>query len=147
MKTYSITAAEEPENLGVRVTFVGLPGRYASRPGDLTWLFKRYDYEKDVPPFFSEGIAESKCFTLPWAIYLWIYDECQTSDHLHDGDELILDYEGQRFVTIVNTWPRCEAAQFAEDAFRVERGLPTLAEAERAQQAKEEADRRYAGGW
>lgn len=148
MKTYNISAAEEPSNMGVRVTFHGLPSRYSSEPGpDTTWLFTRYDYEKDVPAFFSEGIAESRCYTLPWSVYIWLYDECQTSDVLKDGDEMVLDYDGRKYVTVVNTWPRCEAAQFFEDAFRVEHGLPTLAEAERARREKDAAERRYEGGW
>lgn len=148
MKTYNITAAEEPQNHGVRIIIHGLEHPYSSHPKPNTdWLFTRYTHEKNVPPFFCEGIAESRCYTLPWAVYIWLYDECQTNEQLHDGDEMVLDYDGRKYVTVVGTWPTCDAAQFFEDAFRVEHGLPTLAEAERARQDRSEAERRCAGGW
>lgn len=123
MKTYKITVTNEPENLGTRMTVHGLRDLYFSAkdgpsPEGFTWLLRQYDYDKSVPPYWSVGISEQRCFTLPFAVYVELYDLCQVHEDLHDGDEMILEHEGQTYTTIVNTWPECRLASEAEQAFR-----------------------------
>lgn len=128
MKTYKITVTDDLErNFGHRVVFEGLPDDYGEgKPDakDYDWLFTRYDYDKEIPPFWSSGIAETRCFTLPFAIYLLVYDLCQMHQSLVDGDEFVLEYEGKTYRTIVNTWPRCDEAQEVEKAFRELHKIP-----------------------
>lgn len=127
MKTYKITITDErPHNFGHRLTFEGLKNGYHGVDGETHSDFLRsYDYDKEVPPFWSAGIAETRCFTLPYAVYLICYDLCQWHDDLQmDGDEFAFEWEGQTFKIPVGTWPRCDEAQEIEKAFRELHKIP-----------------------
>jgi len=123
MKTYKITVTEEPKNFGHRMLIHGLrdlyPGGSEPNPEGHVWLISRYDYDKTLPPYWTAGICGQLCFTLPFAVYLELYDLCQVHEDLCKGDELVLEYQGKTYVTIVNTWPECPAASEGEKAFRL----------------------------
>jgi hypothetical protein len=126
-KKIQITITDDLErNYGHRLTFRGLQNVYPSSPEDTdhTDFLRQYNHDKTLPPYWSAGIAEMRCFTLPYAIYLTCYDLCQWHEDLQlDGDEFVFEWEGQTFTISVGTWPVCEAAWEAEKAFRAQHGI------------------------
>ena len=120
---YRVTVKHEPRNLGHRMHIEGLAHalrRWDEYKGkDHEELLSQYDYEKTLPPFWSVGVAEVHCFTLPKAVYLAIYDLVQIHDDIRDGDTFRFEYEGETYVTIVNqAWPTCVEADELESALR-----------------------------
>jgi len=112
-------------NYAHRLTFEGLNGHlvfFPEREHHEDFL-RRYDYDKTVPPFWSAGICEQRCFTLPFAIFLTCYDICQWHDDVKDGDEFVFEWEGQSFKMAAGTWPTCDAAQDIEKAFRAQHNI------------------------
>lgn len=116
MKRYQIRIEERPSDSGHSLTVEGLADDY--EPRDYSTLLPQYSYNKELPPYWSVGIAEIRCFTLPFAIYISCYDLCQWHDGLKNGDELVYEVDGQTFTIVVGTWPTCDAAQEIEQAFR-----------------------------
>lgn len=129
---YQVTVSEEPQNMGHRLIIHGLRNLYPNgmwegleeetETANHNWLISKYDYEK--LPFWSSGTCEEKCFTLPWAVFLVLYDLVQVHDDLHDGDVFEFAHDGRTFVTVVaSAWPHCEEAKELEVAFRKENGI------------------------
>lgn len=123
-QTYQIKLIEEPENYGHRMMIEGLRQLYGDNKNQLgyDWLIRRYDYE--AIPFWVPGIDGPKCYTVPYAVYLELYDLCQVHEDLKDGDEFILEHEGRTFRIVVNTWPTCVEAKELEQLFKKEHNIP-----------------------
>jgi hypothetical protein len=134
MREYKVTVEAEQRNIGHRMYIEGLPHllnrdrdpKY-QRPEyecDHNECWRQYNYDKTVPPFWAIGIAESRCFTLPFAVYIALYDLVQVHDAIKNGDQFVFEYEGIEYVTIVDSaWPTCEKACELERNFRKEMGV------------------------
>jgi len=117
MATYQITTKTVEGYNGPHMVIHELADRYGDEENYTCWI-RQYDYLKSVPAFYSCGICETRAWTLPYAIYLELYDLCQTCEELRDGDEFVFTVEGIEYRVVVATWPTCDDAWEMEKMFR-----------------------------
>ena len=114
-----------------RFTFEGLPGYEEDEPNLIHLIGHSPKREGELecwfsPPgvcqYFSE--VDFRTYTLPYAVFVDIYDLVQSNENIKDGDEFVFVDDGEEYITVVNSaWPHCEKAALLERKFREENGI------------------------